>query len=212
MKNYITILAVIAVTFLTSCNIDSKNEYTPQISTSYFLKYKIDATATNPITAKNAGDPDDDVKNADTLAVENYDPTEDAWTLEEITLDGTDPDATEDIYFSLGFNSFTNDLISLKVELEGKDIAELVSYEDDKLNLNKLIGESCTSITADKEKYELKFKPAYNYGVIPVFYRVKSLPDNKDEETFSITITLESDSRYSPATLKLQQTVKQQQP
>ena len=103
-------------------------------------------------------------------------------------------------------------MISLKVELEGKDIAELVSYEDDKLNLNKLIGESCTSITADKEKYELKFKPAYNYGVIPVFYRVKSLPDNKDEETFSITITLESDSRYSPATLKLQQTVKQQQP
>ena len=204
MKNYITILAVIAVAFLTSCNIDSKNEYAPQISTSYFLKYKIDADGK---VATKSTDPNDQ-KN-DTLYVD-WDGN--AWTLGEITLDGNNPDATEDIYFSLGFNSFTNDLISLKVELEGKDIAELVSYEDDKLNLNKLIGESCTSITADKEKYELKFKPAYNYGVIPVFYRVKSLPDNKNEETISMTITLESDSRYSPAKLKLQQTVKKQQP
>ncbi len=199
MKNYITILAVIAVAFLTSCNIDSKNEYAPQISTSYFLKYKINA---NGEVATKSTDPND------TLYVD-WDANKTAWKLETITLDGNDPNAKEeDIYFSLGFNSFTNDLISLKVELEGKDIAELVSYEDDKLNLNKLIGESCTSITADEAKYELKFKPGYNYGVIPVFYKVKSLPDNKDEETISITITLESDSRYSPATLKLVQEVK----
>ena len=201
MKNYITILAVIAVAFLTSCNIDSKNEYAPQISTSYFLKYKIDA---NGKVATKSTDPNDQ-KN-DTLYVD-WDGN--AWTLEGITLDGNDPDAKEDIYFSLGFNSFTNDLISLKVELEGKDIAELVSYEDDKLNLNKLIGEACTSITADKTKYELKVKPGYNYGVIPVFYKVLPITEDK---TFSITITLESDSRYSPAKLKLQQTLKKQQP
>ena len=205
MKNYITILAVIAVAFLTSCNIDSKNEYTPQISTSYFLKYKI-----NNGEIKTKSDNEADQK-TDTLDVKDYNATNDVWIIDTITLDGTDPSAKEeDIYFSLGFNSFTNDLISLKVELEGKDIAELVSYEDDKLNLNKLIGESCTSITADKTKYELKFKPGYNYGAIPVFYKV--LPTTEDK-TFSIAITLESDSRYSPAKLKLQQTVtKQQQP
>ena len=77
MKNYITILAVIAVAFLTSCNIDSKNEYTPQISTSYFLKYKIDA---NGKVATKSTDPNDQ-KN-DTLYVD-WDGN--AWFAGEIT-------------------------------------------------------------------------------------------------------------------------------
>ncbi len=204
MKNYITILAVIAVTFLTSCNIDSKNEYTPQISTSYFLKYKID---NGEIKTKSDNEADQE---ADTLDVT---PTTDAyaWTIDPIISDGT---SSEDIYFSLGFNAFTNDLISLKVEVSDSNVVKL-KYREDSQKLKwkdpESVGKACLSIDTDAQKYNLKFKPGFNYGTIPVLYQIQPLPDNKDEETFSITITLESDSRYSPAKLKLQQTVKKQQ-
>ncbi|MBQ2441537.1 MAG: hypothetical protein II502_05030, partial [Paludibacteraceae bacterium] len=179
MKNYITILAVIAVAFLTSCNIDSKNEYKPQISTSYFLKYKIADTIAVAVTGAAQ----------DTLKVNDYDQTKDEWNVGECY-------ANDSILVSVGFNAFTNDLISFKVEVSDTNIVKLLYYSNiQKLNWKdptKTLAKACLSIDTDAKKYNLKFKPGYNYGAIPVFYQVKSLPDDKNEETFAITIKLDS--------------------
>lgn len=196
MKNYITILAVIAVAFLTSCNIDSKNEYTPQISTSYFLKYKIADTIAVAVTGLAQ----------DTLKVNDYDQTKDEWNVGECY-------ANDSILVSVGFNAFTNDLVSFKVEVSDTNIVKLLYYSNIQnlhwKNPSKKLAQACLSIDTDAKKYNLKFKPGFNYGAIPVFYKV--LPTTEDK-TFSITITLESDSRYSPATLTLRQKVTKKSP
>ena len=140
------------------------------------------------------------------MKVDNYDQTKDEWNVGAC-------DAGDSILVSVGFNAFTNDLISFKVEVSDTNIVKLLYYSNiQKLNWKdptKTLAKACLSIDTDAKKYNLKFKPGYNYGAIPVFYKIQPVTN---DTSLTIKIKLESDSRYSPAMLTLRQKVTQQQP